>query len=922
MKKTLISVCCLLLAGILVLPMFSVYAEGSAGSQDIQYRVYEQTPGVAKTGALDYSWMNHAPAGKHGAVIANGDNLTFEDGTPIKFFGVNLGFGAATPSKEEAEGMAAELASSGVNFARIHVLDATYNGILSYAGGTTVISESALDKMDYLIHCLKEKGIYIHLDTNACRILQEGDGFTAEEVAASRQLGDMLRGMMYLDDKVVTLLQQFVRDLMTHVNPYTGMRYADDPAIAVVQYANESCATYFDWSVTEDNILVRRVIDKYNDWLLAKYKTRDNLKKAWTNDKGECALQADEDPAKKTVKGSGFGAGHGDPAVDYRTAFDHLNCSPRHADFISFLMDEQTKTFTAFYDMLRELGYKGLINCSNLPWGHPNAYLNSLGDIMEGNAYWNNGTSYAIPSNFHSSVQMCTMPRNATDHPVGSLARASVSGKPMMVTEWNVGMPNKFSADALFQMAAYGAHQGWDGFCIFNYTFNFGFSGGVLVNQGYTDFYTFNISPARYAQFGLAAMIFRLGIVSEAKNSVEIGITRDDLLAQNTGYSTAPYYTAFVSKVSYKFIDEDGVYDGDADLVIPSGNTASGDYTAAQHLLMRTDNLYGDAYNKNPNANAWYAMHTQPNSEKTQIWDKTFNIGTTAAVSTDQTKFDGTFFSGKPVYREVLTEVMRKFGLISENEGYFTDKVVTDTGEITYTYKDSFRLETARAAVYAGRSKNGTDGQVFAGCRLITDNDLACVAVVSLDGDKAITGAERLTVYAMGRESSTGIEWSGDTLTNLGTGPMLVEDIVGTLEIPTRATKCTVYALDSMGARVSEVKTTAIEGGFAMALGSAIQYEVLLSDFVEETQPPETETPTEPATDPVTEPATDPITEPTTDPANRPATESPTPTESETETQATGCASTVAPYGMVALLCVPAVTAYGGRRRKARREQR
>ncbi len=911
MKKSLVSALCLSLTIMMILSAFSVFATGST---DDGYRVYEQDPGAAKTGALDYSWMNHALAGLHGAVLAKDGDLQFEDGTPVKFFGVNLGFGAATPEKDVAEGFARELASSGVNFVRIHVLDATYNGILDYSGEKTVISASALDKMDYLIHCLKEKGIYIHMDTNACRVLKEGDGFTAEEVEASRQVGDMLRGLMFLDDKIVALQLQFVKELMTHVNPYTGMSYAEDPAIAVVQYANESCATYLDRYV--DNVLTRRINDQYNDWLLAKYKTRDNLKKAWTNDKGECALQADEDPAQKTVRGSGIGSGHGDPVVNYQTAFDDPNCSPRHADFFSFLIDKQTRTFTAFYDLLRELGYKGLINCSNLPWGHANAYLNSLGDVMEGNAYWNTGTSYAVPCAFNKTASLSTQARNATDHPVGSLARASVADKPLIVTEWNVGMPNEFTADALFQMAAYGAHQGWDGFCIFNYTFNFG--GAFLENEAYTDFYTFNISPSRYAQFGLAAMIFRLGIVSEAKNTIEIGITRDDLLAQNSGYATAPYYTAFVSKVAYRFIDEDGKYVGDADLVIPSGNTASGDYTAAKHLLMRTENIYGDAYNKKENVTAWYAMHTQSDAEKMTIMDKTFLVGKTAAVSAEQDDFKGVFESGRPMYRDVLTQVMRKFGLIGEDEGYFTNKVVTDTGEITYTYRDSFRVETPRAAVYAGRPQKDGAENTFGGCALVTDNKMACVAVVSLDGEKDLAHAEKINVYAMGRESCTGIDWSGDTLNGLGTGPMLVEDIVGTLKIPTRATKCTVYALDSLGRRVSEVKATAVDDGygFAIELGTAVQYEVLLSDFEEETLPPET--------DPET---AAPETAPATLPETNTAPETPTPETSpettpvETESDASGCSSSVSVTVVILLLCASALTACGSRVRVGRKSK-
>ena len=142
---------------------------------------YEQNPGVPKGGALDFSWLNDAPAGKHGFVKTKGSHFVFEDGTPVKFFGVNLGFGAAFPDKEVAEAVADELAHLGVNFARLHATDLG-SGIVSYVNGTSQgINYDQLDKLDYLVYCLKQKGIYIHLDMLAGKLVQEGDGFTKEE---------------------------------------------------------------------------------------------------------------------------------------------------------------------------------------------------------------------------------------------------------------------------------------------------------------------------------------------------------------------------------------------------------------------------------------------------------------------------------------------------------------------------------------------------------------------------------------------------------------------------------------------------------------------------------------------------------------------------------------------------------------------
>ena len=129
MKKRLLGI---IMAFILAMGSGAAVTATGANSN---YIVYNQTNGKAKTGAMDYSWMNETPAGKHGSVLVKGDGFEFEDGTPVKFFGVVLGFGAATPDKDVAEAMAADLASLGVNMVRIHAIDCTYSGVLTYQNG-------------------------------------------------------------------------------------------------------------------------------------------------------------------------------------------------------------------------------------------------------------------------------------------------------------------------------------------------------------------------------------------------------------------------------------------------------------------------------------------------------------------------------------------------------------------------------------------------------------------------------------------------------------------------------------------------------------------------------------------------------------------------------------------------------------------
>ena len=123
-----------------------------------RWLTYDPPIGQSKTGALDFSWLNDGPVGNHGFAIPNGDKFTFEDGTPVKFFGVNLGFGAAIPDKKVAEAVAEDLYRSGANIARIHCTDATYSGVIDYTQEKTgFLNPVEIDKLDYLVYCLREK---------------------------------------------------------------------------------------------------------------------------------------------------------------------------------------------------------------------------------------------------------------------------------------------------------------------------------------------------------------------------------------------------------------------------------------------------------------------------------------------------------------------------------------------------------------------------------------------------------------------------------------------------------------------------------------------------------------------------------------------------------------------------------------------
>lgn len=186
------------------------------------------------------------PAGKHGFCKVKNGHFYFEDGTRAKFWGTNLCFNACFPTKEQAELIADRLAFFGFNAVRFTHMDFYFEpkGIFedtcpnckdTQMKKTTKLSERQLAKLDYFIYQLKLKGIYVDVNLLVRRHFTLADG-----VIDADKLDGGAKPVSLFDPKLIELQKQYARDLFTHYNPYTKLRYCDDPTIALVEITNEN----------------------------------------------------------------------------------------------------------------------------------------------------------------------------------------------------------------------------------------------------------------------------------------------------------------------------------------------------------------------------------------------------------------------------------------------------------------------------------------------------------------------------------------------------------------------------------------------------------------------------------------------------------------------------------------------------------
>jgi len=229
----------------------------------------------ASAGATDLSGWLEKPAGKHGGVVARDGHLYVGE-RRIRFFGVNLCFGACFPRHKDAERIAARMAKFGITCVRFHHMDmsAAPNGI--FKPDRRTLDPGQLDKLDYLVAQLKAHGIYVNLNLHASRTypgLPKWDGMPSFH-----------KGVDTFVPRMIEMQRQYARDLLTHVNPYTKTRYADEPAVAIVEINNENGLLHAWLAANLDampNRYASELARQWNDWLKARYADTKTLKTAW-----------------------------------------------------------------------------------------------------------------------------------------------------------------------------------------------------------------------------------------------------------------------------------------------------------------------------------------------------------------------------------------------------------------------------------------------------------------------------------------------------------------------------------------------------------------------------------------------------------------------------------------------------------------
>ncbi|MGG1519321.1 hypothetical protein ABE504_28240 [Paenibacillus oryzisoli] len=371
-------------------------------------------------------------------VHVQGQNMVTDSGDTIRFWGMNLA--SVYPTHQQAENLAANLSAMGVNAVRLHHLMrnsldwnriSKIGALTAYTTNTRDPNVEAWDRFDYLNAQLRARGIYVQISLDSSRKFLPGDVDIMQTTAQDRtdwmdamdalnkvpSNVDMVRMLPMIDERAARLMEEYARNMLTHVNPYTGIAYGSDPQVLYLETMNETSSEY---AVVAGNKFESTAYPKVSYW-----KTLLNNK--W----------------------AAYTAAHGIAPVDIYGSLTPAQSEAR----VDFLRELDQNYYNRIKNMVRGLNVQTPMIFSNLWRGESFQKMqNSISDVIEDHNYVNPQVVKDFDDVFNAA------------------SRSMMAGKPYFIGELNqqesdanLAANAPYRSMLLLAASAYGSFNDWSG---------------------------------------------------------------------------------------------------------------------------------------------------------------------------------------------------------------------------------------------------------------------------------------------------------------------------------------------------------------------------------------------------------------------------------------------------------------------------
>jgi hypothetical protein len=558
----------------------------AVAAQPIEHKYYP-SPTVAvldpnitpypRSSLHNFSDLLDAPAGKRGFLKTRGEHFVWDDGTRARFWGINVANTSLQEPEADIAAMVQNFRSAGFNLLRLHHFDERGGIIDLDAPDSRHLVAERLKKLDYWIYKAKQAGIYVYLDLLDYRRFKEGDG-----VPNAEAIGRAARPYAVFDPRLIELQKEYARKLLVeHVNPYTGLSYADDPAIVMVELYDES-GLFMKRNVWREmpEPYATHFKKLWNNWLRARYKTTDALLRAWSDGDGTSAL----------VEGESLEAGNVElPAMTWTPnqlpeAQRVYAMLPRRNDGALFAYTLHREYFRDMKQYLRGIGVKVPVSVTGR--FDDMADLKSISselDYIGSNFYYDlpyggsGKPAWQPPSYFRNANPLSDVDDLSF---AASISLARIKNKPLVVREWNYCWPNRHRASGIVEAAAYASLHDIDAMILFVYE---------TRPTARVSYFNVRSDPSRWGLCGVGASIFLKGLIAPSKHRIVVPYNLVDTFTY-THYSQPLYALGWATRVENDFYDGSTYKaDRDSDLLLSPGRSGVGKLTGAPAVLWTGD---------------------------------------------------------------------------------------------------------------------------------------------------------------------------------------------------------------------------------------------------------------------------------------------------------------------------------------------
>lgn len=543
------------------------HAQTCASWFDVTYTtddaIYEAPNSMA--GLLD------APAGKYGRPTITGGNF-YLNGSPVRFWGTNWDFTYIIDNISLMKNKSIPYKFEGYNMVRSHGLDNNQWGYGIFESTRTTTrtlddtpySGSRIQMFDHGFKVLKDAGIYTQLTLYSSRTFLAGDSIAnfSELVAVIKDATSSSAGygwlskagqlLIFWNTDIQNLFYEYAYNMLTRTNPYTGIAYKDDPALAIVQMMNEPWLETYFWSrdclndatyegYTYGGATWNRtttvctaslpaswydpIKQSWNDWLEDKYSTIAAVKAAWGVD-GTETFQPEVDDWSKAGFTFDIPNRYFCTQGKYSGGWNGTHCT----DPVDWMRDTQDAFYTdAIIYFRNTIGWEGAIITEG--GYYPTSLGPRTGDVGEIHAYLNHpstvGRRYTSPL---SSQLVMTDKREIEpsaltfcEEPIAYMLTNGVcdtdespldflDDKPQMIGETLMVYPSTYAYEAPLRTAVRSLNAGYDSFMHFRNdgdTTNAGHGEGYYCTDAHClSNFTFSYNLQQTALGQLAAWLF------------------------------------------------------------------------------------------------------------------------------------------------------------------------------------------------------------------------------------------------------------------------------------------------------------------------------------------------------------------------------------------------------------------------------